>query len=139
MVVSQLHHSVAPGRGLSVGASLALCVLALFPARALALNAIEIENALAGTPPTTWDISGIGDPSIQGFATDISVNRGSTVRFKIDTDAAAYHIDIYRLGYYQGNGARLQGVGRGHGNAAAGSARAAQRAGHGPRGLRELE
>ena len=38
----------------------------------------------------------------------MSVNKGDTIRFKIKTNASAYHIDIYRLGYYQGNGARLQ-------------------------------
>jgi hypothetical protein len=32
---------------------------------------------------------------------------GQTVFFKIATNASAYRIDIYRLGYYQGNGARL--------------------------------
>jgi hypothetical protein len=35
------------------------------------------------------------------------VNRGQTVSFKVTTTASAYRIDIYRLGYYQGNGARL--------------------------------
>ena len=30
---------------------------------------------------------GSGDPTIQGFATDISVNRGGTIEFKIDTTA----------------------------------------------------
>ena len=35
------------------------------------------------------------------------MNQGETVSFKInDTTLAAYHIDIYRMGYYQGNGAR---------------------------------
>jgi hypothetical protein len=71
-------------------------------------NPIVTENALAGTPKATWDISGAGDLSIQGFATDISVNKGQTVRFKIEVaPAASYTITIYRLGYYQGNGARL--------------------------------
>ena len=28
------------------------------------------------------------------------------IQFKIDTDATAYSIKIYRLGYYQGDGAR---------------------------------
>ena len=74
---------------------------------ALAQNAIAVENALPGNPPSQWDISGAGDASIQGFATDISVNRGETVRFKIDTPATNYRLDIYRLGYYGGNGARL--------------------------------
>ena len=37
----------------------------------------------------------------------ISVNVGQTVQFKVtDTANAAYHIDIYRMGYYGGNGAR---------------------------------
>ncbi|HVU15367.1 MAG TPA: DUF4082 domain-containing protein [Candidatus Didemnitutus sp.] len=73
---------------------------------AAASNAITIENANTGTPSTTWDVSGSGDQSIQGFATDISVNKGSTIQFKIDTDAHAYKLDIYRLGYYGGAGAR---------------------------------
>ena len=47
-----------------------------------------------------------GDPSIQGFATDISFNRGQTAVFKIDTNASHYNIDIYRMGYYGGMGAR---------------------------------
>jgi hypothetical protein len=72
-----------------------------------ASNAITIENANTGTPATTWDITGSGDQSIQGFATDISVNKGSTIQFKIDTDAHAYKLDIYRLGYYGGMGARF--------------------------------
>ena len=69
-------------------------------------NAIVCENQNAGTPQTTWDISGSGDPTIQGFATDISYNKGDTVTFKISTPASGYAITIYRMGYYQGNGAR---------------------------------
>jgi Domain of unknown function (DUF4082)/Concanavalin A-like lectin/glucanases superfamily/Bacterial Ig domain/Secretion system C-terminal sorting domain len=73
-----------------------------------AQNPIVTENALPGTPKSTWDISGAGDLTIQGFATDISVNKGQTVRFKIETEpVASFTITIYRLGYYQGNGARL--------------------------------
>lgn len=73
---------------------------------ASAQNPIAIENALPGNPPSEWEISGAGDASIQGFATDISVNRGQTVSFKISTPATSYRIDIYRLGYYGGLGAR---------------------------------
>jgi fibronectin type 3 domain-containing protein/regulation of enolase protein 1 (concanavalin A-like superfamily) len=69
-------------------------------------NKIVCENALPGNLPSEWDIDGIGDSTIQGFATDISVNLGGTIRFKIDTPASAYSIDIYRLGYYGGMGAR---------------------------------
>ncbi len=69
-------------------------------------NEIVCENLLPGAPSAEWQVTGAGDSSIQGFATDISVNRGGTVRFKIDTNASAYRIDIYRLGYYGGMGAR---------------------------------
>ena len=69
-------------------------------------NKITCENTKPGTDPSVWDIEGAGDESIQGFATDISVNVGSPIRFKIDTDATSYAIDVYRLGYYGGKGAR---------------------------------
>jgi N,N-dimethylformamidase beta subunit-like protein/uncharacterized protein DUF4082/Big-like domain-containing protein len=69
-------------------------------------NQIVVENCLPGTPQSQWDVAGAGSSSIQGFATDISVNRGSVIHFKIDTDASAYHLDIYRMGYYGGAGAR---------------------------------
>src|SRR4051812_28789349 len=64
----------------------------------LASNAIVTENALAGTPQSQWDIAGAGDPALQGFATNMSVNVGQVVSFKIkDTPLAPYHIDIYRM------------------------------------------
>src|SRR5690242_446041 len=69
-------------------------------------NDIVCENSKPGNDSNEWDISGAGDPTIQGFATDISVNRGSTVSFKINTTARAYTINIYRIGYYGGMGAR---------------------------------
>ncbi len=74
-----------------------------------AQNAIVTENLLPGSPKTDWEIpnADAGDLSIQGFATDISFNKGQTVRFKINTPAISYSARIYRLGYYQGNGARF--------------------------------
>src|SRR5205823_300369 len=60
-------------------------------------NPIVAENCLPGNPESEWDVNGSGDSTIQGFATDISVNRGSTLSFKINTSASAYRIDIYRL------------------------------------------
>ena len=64
------------------------------------------ENRLPGHPSTEWDINGWGDPTIQGFGHDISINRGETIFFKIKTDSEDYRIDIYRMGYYSGMGAR---------------------------------
>ncbi|NUT49823.1 MAG: DUF4082 domain-containing protein [Saccharothrix sp.] len=76
------------------------------PCDAPVVNAIVCENSKAGTARGTWDVSGSGSSSIQGFATEISANVGETVRFKVKTPAKSYRLDIYRLGYYGGNGAR---------------------------------
>lgn len=70
------------------------------------VNAVVCENSKTGSPPSEWDINGAGDDSIQGFATDISVNAGQPIRFKVDTKALNYTIAIYRTGWYGGNGAR---------------------------------
>jgi hypothetical protein len=73
------------------------------------INPIACENSKAGTPKSTWDVSGSGSAALQGFSTQISVNVGETVNFKIDSSANSYRVDIYRMGYYGGNGARLIG------------------------------
>ena len=70
-------------------------------------NKIVAENCKPGSPSTEWDVNGTGDPTIQGFATDISYNVGDTARFKVQTDSSRYRVDIYRTGYYKGLGARL--------------------------------
>jgi hypothetical protein len=71
------------------------------------VHVIACENSKPGQPESVWNnLSDGGDPSIQGFTTDISVNRGQTVSFKIKATGTSYSIEIYRLGYYQGNGAR---------------------------------
>ncbi|WP_229793794.1 N,N-dimethylformamidase beta subunit family domain-containing protein, partial [Salinimicrobium marinum] len=77
----------------------------------LGQNPVVLENSRPGNPASEWQIDGAGDRSIQGYATEISYNRGETARFKIKTNASAYSIRIYRLGYYQGLGARFQGNG----------------------------
>ena len=75
-----------------------------------AQNPIVAENGYPGVPATVWDIPTIdaGDLSIQGFATDISVNKGGIIDFKITvTSGIRIKHSIYRIGYYQRNGARL--------------------------------
>lgn len=70
-------------------------------------NKIACENSKPGTPREVWDdFYGAGASSIQGYAAQMSVNLGERVDFKIDTDASAYKIDVYRTGYYGGDGAR---------------------------------
>ncbi len=70
------------------------------------MNKIVTENSQVGAPASEWDIIGTDDGSIEGFATEMSVNLGETVHFKINSAATAYRLDIYRIGYYAGNGAR---------------------------------
>jgi methionine-rich copper-binding protein CopC len=96
-----------------LASALALAGLVLVPAAAPAApcdppvaSPIACENSKPGNPSSEWNVSGSGSASIQGFATDISVNKGETVRFKVDTPARSYRLDIYRMGFYSGSGAR---------------------------------
>ena len=73
-------------------------------------NPIVLENQKTGTPQSVWQISpGQDSTKIQGFTTNISTPVGGTVQFKINnqTGNGTYQINIYRLGYYGGNGATL--------------------------------
>ena len=74
------------------------------------MSAIQLENQKPGPPQSVWQIPPGADPQlIQGFTTSISTNVGGTVNFKINnqTRNANYSINIYRLGYYGGDGATL--------------------------------
>jgi hypothetical protein len=99
----------------SLAATFAVCagLLATLAPDALAApcdapitNPVACENTKPGNPASEWDVSGAGSTSIQGFATNISVDQGGTISFKVDTPASDYRIDIYRMGYYGGMGAR---------------------------------
>jgi hypothetical protein len=71
------------------------------------LSGVVRENCLTGVNSTVWDVNGAGDWSIQGFATRISVDPGETVKLKIQTPSPRYRVDIFRMGFYRGAGARL--------------------------------
>ncbi|GCD92153.1 N,N-dimethylformamidase beta subunit family domain-containing protein [Nocardioides sp. LS1] len=77
------------------------------PCDAPVVSPVACENTKTGNPQSEWGITGAGSSSIQGFATQMSVNVGETEGFKIDTPATSYRLDIYRMGYYGGMGARL--------------------------------
>ena len=66
---------------------------------------IETENARLGDPG--WVLTDPADHEIEGYASATSVNRGETIRFFISTVDPHYTIDIYRMGWYGGAGARL--------------------------------
>ena len=69
-------------------------------------NRIIAENCKAGNGVEEWDINGAGHPSIQGFADKQSYATGEKVVMRIKTPSTKYRIDIYRVGYYNGMGAR---------------------------------
>ncbi|MGW3149706.1 DUF4082 domain-containing protein [Streptomyces sp. NPDC001177] len=67
-------------------------------------NAIVCENSKPGSPKSDWfSPNAYGD--IEGFTTKESVQAGDTVQFKVQSKVS-YHIEIYRLGWYGGDGAR---------------------------------
>jgi hypothetical protein len=70
-------------------------------------NPVACENQRTGTPQSTWDVSASQGGTIEGFADPFSINAGQTISFKIKSPASSYAIDIYRMGYYGGDGARL--------------------------------
>jgi hypothetical protein len=72
-------------------------------------NAIVLENMKQGSPESEWLI-GTADSSIEGFAVQFTINHGQKIDFKINTDSKNYRIDIYRIGYYNGDGARKVGT-----------------------------
>ena len=78
------------------------------PVDALAQNnPVQIENAKPGS--TDWVLTNPAiNREIEGYASLTSVNIGGTIDFSIstDTDNAPYTIDIYRMGWYGGAGAR---------------------------------
>ena len=68
-----------PVCGLLVAAFVAVALADASPAHASCTapaNAIEAENCQPGTPPSAWDIDGVGEGNVHGFATDISVDQG---------------------------------------------------------------
>jgi hypothetical protein len=106
-----------------VAAAVFCCILPVsLHAQQPCANPIACENLLPGTDKVIWDLpydpeSGepigdmTGDMTIQGFSTDISVNAGQMIDFKISVSFAPSapplcSITIYRLGYYGGKGAR---------------------------------
>ena len=70
-------------------------------------NPVACENQLPGTPQSVWDAGESFDANLEGFADPFSVNVGGSINFKILSAASTYSIDIYRMGYYGGDGARL--------------------------------
>jgi hypothetical protein len=90
--------------GVCVGVCVALIVLSAIPAPAA--NSIQIENAKPGAADWRLTIPGNLSGIIEGYASLTSVDRGGQIKLFVKTAEPTYTMDIYRLGYYQGLGAR---------------------------------
>lgn len=80
----------------------------------LVTRTIAEENQLSGTPRSEWDlVAGAwgGISTLQGFADGFSFNRDEVCKFKIaQSNANGWIADVYRLGWYGGNGAHHYGM-----------------------------
>ncbi len=67
---------------------------------------VRRENAKPGDG--SW-LRGVAAPAgeLEGYADATSVNVGGTVSFFVSTPSPTYSISVFRMGYYQGLGARL--------------------------------
>jgi len=71
-----------------------------------ASGATDRENALAGSDG--WKLTDRADDhEIEGYADATSVDHGQPVTLRVSTVAPTFHVEAYRMGYYQGLGARL--------------------------------
>ncbi len=67
--------------------------------------AIVAENALTGHAWWVTTPQQAGD--VEGYADAVSAVSGNPVTLYVSTKAATFHVEAYRMGYYQGIGARL--------------------------------
>src|ERR1700738_3443468 len=77
-----------------------------FFAPATAANPVQIENAKPGA--SDWKLTRTGYTSgvIEGYASLTAVNRGGQISIFVNTKEPTYTMDVYRMGYYHGLGAR---------------------------------
>src|SRR6266850_208661 len=68
-------------------------------------NTVFLENQKLGE--SSWYLShaNVGH-TIEGFASATSINRGETIKLYVNTTQPTYTMDIYRMGWYRGAGAR---------------------------------
>ncbi|NOT83389.1 MAG: hypothetical protein HOP02_01120 [Methylococcaceae bacterium] len=92
--------------------SLLSLLLLGFTTQVMALNPIQIENAIPSVPEDhAWTAFNIpANPhNIEGYADKVSVSIGAKINFFANVNIArdrTYSITIYRLGWYNGVGAR---------------------------------
>jgi len=67
--------------------------------------AIVAENAKTGT--AWWTVPPGASGTIEGFGDKVSLQHGDAVTLRVSTSAPTFHVEVYRMGYYQGIGGRL--------------------------------
>jgi len=68
-------------------------------------NLIQLENERRGT--AAWVLTTPARRGeIEGYASAPSVNQGHTIRLYVNTTAPTYRLNVYRMGWYGGLGAR---------------------------------
>jgi N,N-dimethylformamidase beta subunit-like protein len=71
-----------------------------------AANPIQRENALAGA--ADWRLPRAAKGAIEGYASEVSVLPGGRIDLHVSTNpATSYRVQVYRIGWYGGTGARL--------------------------------
>ena len=71
-------------------------------------NPIQGENALPGADPSTWLPPAYPPTRIEGYASEVSVLPGEDLQLHVSTpEGDRYRVEVYRLGWYGGQGARL--------------------------------
>lgn len=97
-------------RGLKKKLSPFLCAISIIFifSSTISANPIADENQLTGT--VSWQLDNPAmNREVEGYASHTSINRGSTIDLFVNTSAETVTIDLYRMGWYQGLGARQIG------------------------------
>lgn len=91
-----------------VGTGIAALLAAAALAGASSPNPIQTENALPGAAVDSWLPPAYPPTNIEGYASEVSVLPGQTIHLHVSTlDGERYRVELYRLGWYGGLGARL--------------------------------
>jgi len=70
-----------------------------------ASNPTQVENSKPGS--SDWEVTKVAlNREIEGYASRTSVNRGEQIELLVNTTDPTYTIDVFRIGWYNGLGAR---------------------------------
>jgi hypothetical protein len=97
---------VTPPADVATGAPV-VAVAATHPTpTGVAASWVAAENLKPGT--ADWQITGPQtSDGIMGYADQVQAQQGQTVSLYVSTPAVSFHVEAYRMGYYQGAGGRL--------------------------------